>query len=317
MEPKKIDLYETITNKILDKLEKGEVPWHKPWDSSVGIPRNLINNKPYNGINSMILGCQRYDSPYWLTFKQCSEKGGKVKKGEKGSIIVFWTFLDKNTGKPVAQDADHEGDKLGSKDIIPYLKYYTVFNTNQCENLNVKQIAAENPEIPIITSADAIVKGMPNPPEIKEGFTRACYYPIRDELNMPRIEAFKTTEEYYSTLFHELTHSTGHEKRLHRRNSTEARSFGDEKYSKEELVAEMGAAFLCAKSGIGNVTIDNSAAYIQSWMKALKDDKKLLITAAGQAQKAVNYITNNLEQTATISKPEPAIEMKKAVGMER
>ena len=312
----KIDVYEIVTNKILEKLEQGQVPWQKPWDIKTGLPCNITTGKEYNGINVMLLGSQNYDSKYWLSYKQCAEKGGNVKKGEKGSMIVFWNFLDKNTGKAVSNDSDHP--KLKSGDVFPILKYYTVFNVNQCENLDLKrlqeEIAAQNTVKPAsdktpIEAMQAIVDQYQDGPEIKFGFTKACYCPSTDEINMPKPEHFNSIEEHYSTLYHEMIHSTGHEDRLKRRDSIEYRQFGDEAYSKEELVAEMGSSFLSAKAGIEHKTIDNSTAYIQSWMKALKNDKKLLITAAGQAQKAANYITNDLEHTkiknTTVSDPEP------------
>lgn len=298
----KPDIYETVTNKILEKLEQGHVPWQKPWDIKTGAPCNLITGKPYNGINIMLLGSQGQDSKFWMTYKQCADKGGNVKKGEKGSTVVFWNFLDKKTGKSVDSDSEQVST---SADKIPMLRYYTVFNANQCEGLDVKRLQQELDEKDLgrehedITPAQDIIDSYVDKPEIKHGFTRACYRPASDEVNMPQPEAFKTSEEYYSTLFHELVHSTGHENRLARRGSAEIREFGDEDYSKEELVAEMGASFLCARAGIENVTIDNSAAYIQSWMKALKDDKKMLITAAGQAQKASIYIAEGLGAAKT------------------
>jgi len=301
------DLYEAVTNKILEKLEQGEIPWQKPWNVKTGAPCNIITGKPYNGINILLLGSQSYDSKFWLTFKQCSEKGGTVKKGEKSTMVVFWTFLEK-TDESVKSATDQAPSSSGK---IPMLKYYNVFNVNQCSGLDLPRLQKELEDKAIgrehddIISAQDIVDQFTDKPELKHGFTRACYRPATDEINVPSPENFKSSEEYYATLFHELVHSTGHESRLHRRNSLESRVFGDEDYSKEELVAEMGASFLCAKAGIENRIIDNSAAYIQSWLKALKNDKKLLVVAAGQAHKAANYVTkthDDLDLTATIEK---------------
>lgn len=298
----KPDIYETVTNRILSKLEQGQIPWQKPWDIKTGTPCNLISGKQYNGINLMLLGCQNHDSKYWLSFKQALDAGGNVKKGEKGSLIVLWNFVDKKDGKNTESETE---PFTSAADKVPILRYFTVFNANQCEGLDVKRLQQELEEKELghehedITPAQDIIDSYVDKPEIKHGFTRACYRPVSDEVNMPKPEAFKTSEEYYSTLFHELVHSTGHESRLARRGSAEIREFGDEDYSKEELVAEMGASFLCARAGIENVTIDNSAAYIQSWMKALKDDKKMLITAAGQAQKASIYIAEGLGAAKT------------------
>lgn len=308
----KIDVYEIVTNKILEKLEQGVVPWKKPWNVKTGPPANIITGKEYNGINVMLLGSQQYDSKYWLTFKQAQEKGGCVRKGEKGSMIVFWNFIDKDTGKQVNEDQEHSSKKSGN--VVPILKYYTVFNVNQCDNLDIKKLKEEletqkveiKPET--ITPAHILLDTYKDRPEIKYGFTRACYKPSSDEINMPKPENFKSPEEFYSTLYHEAIHSTGSENRLNR--LAKGASFGDESYSKEELVAEMGASFLCAKAGIENKTIDNSAAYLQSWINALKGDKKLIITAAGQAQKAANYITGDLEIKKTAEKDSNLIESK-------
>ena len=313
----KIDLYEAVTAKVLEKLEQGVVPWQKPWNSKVGAPMNIATGKPYNGINVMMLGSQGYDSKYWMTFKQCLDKGGHIKKGEKGSMVVFWSFIDKN-GKAVDDDAS---PTLSSdKDKIPILRYYTVFNANQTEGLDLKKLTEELEaknlaEKDVITPADQIVDAFVDRPEIKHGFTRACYRPSSDEVNLPRMEAFKTSEEYYSTLFHELVHSTGHEKRLGR-HSPEMTVFGDEDYSKEELVAEMGAAFLSAEAGIES-TMNNTASYIASWMKALQDDKRLLITAAGQAQKAAKYISEGLGSTKTVELTTPDQDIDNAVAAGR
>lgn len=289
----KPDIYATVTSKILEKLEQGQIPWQKPWNIKTGAPCNIVTGKPYNGINIMLLGCQNYDSKYWLTFKQCIGKNGTVRKGEKGSIVVFWHFIDKSTGTSTESDVETTG-KTGQ--AIPMLRYYTLFNVNQCDGLDLKrlkdELATQNgvQEQNVIQPAQSIADQYPNCPVIKHGFTKACYRPLLDEINMPKPEYFNTSEEYYSTLFHEMVHSTGHESRLNRIPRDNAHSFGTEMYSKEELVAEMGASFLCARAGI-EATLTNSAAYIQSWLTALKNDKTLLISAAGQAQKAVSLIT--------------------------
>lgn len=294
----KFDLYETVTNQIIEKLEQGVIPWQKPWNSKVGAPCNIVSGKAYNGINILLLGNQSYDSKYWLTYKQCQDKGGNVKKGEKGSMVVFWQFLDKSTGKTV--DTDSETTSKGKDGAVPMLRYYTVFNSNQCDGLDLKKLQeeleqqkTENVSEEIVPAA-MIAEYYKDGPTVKYGFTRACYKPDKDEINMPNRERFQSPEMFFGVLYHEMVHSTGLESRLNRRNSGETRTFGDEAYSREELVAEMGASFLCARAGIEN-TIDNSAAYIQSWMKALQNDKKLLVIAAGQAQKAAKFITKDLD----------------------
>lgn len=279
----KADTYQIITDRIVSLLEQGEIPWRKTWNTKTGTPRNYITDKPYQGINILILASMRYSSPYWLTFKQAIDKGGSVRKGEHGVPIVFWHFKE-----------CEELDKAGKPKKIPYLRYYTVFNASQIDGIEFPEPAIETIDFNPIARAEEIVAGYMGKPEIKYGFTRACYRPPLDEVNMPAPERFSSAEEHYSTLFHELVHSTGHEKRLTRRGSDEVRHFGDENYSKEELVAEMGATFLNSEAGIEAPTLENSVAYIQSWLKALKNDPKILIQAASLAQKAADYILGRL-----------------------
>jgi antirestriction protein ArdC len=243
------------------------------------MPKNLISKKEYRGINVFMLAVQGYESPYWLSFKQAQELGGNVKKDEKGTPVVFWNWIN-------------EVDDEGKEKNIPFMRYYTVYNVAQCENIDESKI----PSIPVIhndfdhiTECEAIIANMPNCPEIQQEKQRASYNPLSDIISMPRFDSFDTAENYYATLYHEAIHASGHQSRLNRL-SNNISSFGNEEYSKEELVAEMGAAFLCGFAGIENITLNNSAAYIQGWLNALKDDKKLVIMAAAQAQKAADYI---------------------------
>lgn len=279
-------IYEMVTDRIMTKLEAGVVPWHKPWAGG-DMPVNLVSKKQYRGVNVWLLSCMGFSSPYFVSYKQAQELGGTVKKGEKGCPVVFWKWLEK-------KDPDAREGEISTKDRkIPLLRYYTVFNTDQCEGIDHAKIPTSDlpvREIEPIEECELMVAGMPKRPEITHTEQRAYYRPSTDTVNMPAQETFEGDEEYYSTLFHELTHSTGHESRLNRRGSDTPRNFGDREYSKEELVAEMGAAYLCGVAGIENKTIDNSAAYIASWMKALRDDKKMVVQAAGQAQKAADFI---------------------------
>lgn len=270
-------VYEIVTDRIVVKLNEGVIPWLKPWNARTSIPRNLVTGKPYRGINIFVLGMQAYQSPYWLTFKQAADRGGKIKKGEKGTPVVYWNYIDV------------EDKATGEVKKTPFLRYYTVFNVAQTEGIDAP---TDTPAVEFnpIEEAARIVEGYTDAPEIKHGFTRACYVPGLDEIRMPLPETFVSPAHYYSVLFHEMGHSTGHEKRLSRRHSTEGRVFGDEKYSREELVAEMTAAFLGAQAGIEIEILDNSAAYIQSWLKALQNDTKMVVIAAGQAQKAADHI---------------------------
>lgn len=270
---------DVITNRIIEKLEEGTIPWQRPWTSGE-FPKNLISKKEYRGINTFMLSCAGYASPYWATFKQISGLGGKVKKGEHGYPVIFWTWLNNKS------DAENERK-------IPFLRYYSVWNVEQTEGIDPAKIPSavvinDNERLEM---CENVLKNMPLKPEIKHIDNRAYYSPVLDFVNMPKMETFKDSENYYSVVFHELTHATGHKSRLARKDF-DGNCFGSDSYSKEELVAELGAAFLCGICGIERKTIDNSAAYIQSWIKKLKNDKQLIISASGLAQKSTDYILN-------------------------
>ena len=271
----KLDIYQMVTNTIIEQLEKGKIPWKKEWDC-VNAPVNFVTKKPYRGMNVFLLGCKGYKSPYWLSFKQVKDKRGFVKQGEKSSIVVFWEFL---TFKD-KENLDENG--VPAIKQVPLLKYYRVFNTEQCEGLTVPAI--EERQFTPIEECEKVVNGYNMTIEYKGD--KACYSPQLDIVRMPAKEQFKSEQGFYSTLFHELTHSTGHITRLNREFGTH---FGSENYSYEELIAELGACMLCNFCGI-HTTIENSTAYIQSWLKVLKNDKKMIVTASGKAQKAVDFI---------------------------
>ncbi|WP_224984487.1 ArdC family protein [Geomonas agri] len=290
------NIYDVINSRIIELLQQGTVPWRKPWHSATNTPKNLISKKEYRGVNVFMLACQEYSNPYWLTFKQCQHKGGHVRKGEKSTPVVFWKWVDRKNADVV----DHE--ETNCKGKVPLLRYYNVFNLDQVEGIT----APPSPEstsnnFTPIERADQIIEGMPLPPDIRHGGNKACYSPMLDYVKLPEQQAFESPEEYYSTAFHELIHSTGHASRVGRKGILERSHFGSHEYSKEELVAEMGAAFLCGVTGIENRTLENSAAYIAGWLKALKNDKTLLVHAAAQAQKAADYILNRkvAEEEAT------------------
>lgn len=280
-------VYQIITDQIIKKLESGTVPWYRPWKGGE-YPMNLISKKPYRGVNAFLLGCSGYVSHYWVSYKQAQDLGGNVKKGEKSSIAVFWKQLQ----------VDGKNIETGEtkKKTIPMLRYYHVFNTEQCENINPDKIPA--PEIRMdfqsLQQCESVINNMPNKPDIRCKGREAFYQPSGDFVNIPLQNTFDNDEEYYSTLFHELTHSTGHSTRLgrHQKNHC-SHNFGSQDYSKEELIAEMGAAFLCGYTRIEMKTIENSAAYIKSWLSRLKDDVKLVVLAAAQAQKSTDYILNS------------------------
>jgi antirestriction protein ArdC len=279
------NVYEVINSRIMELLEGGTVPWRKPWNAQSNYPKNLISKKPYKGVNVFLLSCQQYGSPWWLTFNQVQEKGGHVIKGSKSTPVIFWKWLDRTD----AMEADSEEARSGK---IPLLRYYSVFNLDQTEGVKAPDPEETHNNFDPITRAEEIIATMPLRPEIKHGGNRAYYSPSLDYIQLPNQHTFDTIEEYYNTCFHELSHATGHTNRLGRKSILEPSYFGSHEYSKEELVAEMGAAFLCGFSGIVQKTIENSAAYLGGWLKALKNDKTLLIHAAAQAQKAADYILN-------------------------
>ncbi|MGZ9869610.1 ArdC family protein [Priestia endophytica] len=269
-----ISVYEIITNKMIEKLEQGVVPWRKPWVNSNAV--NWKSQKPYRGINNFLVEPGEYASK-----KQILEAGGRIKKEEWKNyhIIVYWLWKK-------YEDEETKEEKLYAK---PF--YYKVWEINkQCTGLESKRNIQEFEHDPI-QEAEKILKGYKDAPRYSLNGTRAVYYPQRDKVECPPMKDFKVVEEFYCTLFHEMVHSTGHQKRLSREGVTkEGVSFGDETYSKEELIAEMGACMLCGVAGIDNSTIDNSASYIDSWIRKLREDKRLILQAASQAQKASDYI---------------------------
>ena len=291
--------YDRITERIVSLLSQGTVPWHKPWHVQTGLPRNLITQKPYRGITVFLLMAMNYESPNWLTLRQANAMGGQIKPGEKSCPVVFW--------KPMkVQDKETKEDKK-----IPFLRLYHVFNVSQCTGL--KNIPPADESAFIQTLPAELVANMPQRPVIKHGMNMASYSPVSDVVNMPDRARFKSEDHYHATLFHELVHATGHENRLKRASIMERNGYGSDPYAKEELIAEIGSAFLCGYAGIEDRTIDSSAAYLEGWLKQLKEDKTLIVQAAAQAQKAADFILGHKpEQPSeaiipTISKPaEPA-----------
>lgn len=263
--------YEAVLTQIVTQLSQGTIPWRKGW--KVAMPYNGVSKKTYQGINLWLTYGE--SDPRWYTFNQINTLKCRIRKGEKCRYIVFWTMFESKT----------ERDSAGNPKKIPFLKYYKVWNASQIEglpNLDTSEFEAS-------AEADSILEGYIDAPEVKHGFSYAGYNKASDTVKMPNREAFTSSEEYYCTLYHELAHSTGHKGRLDRATLTEDTTFGSETYSKEELIAEMTAAFLCARANIDN-TLENSAAYIQGWLKALANDPKMIVTAASAAQKAADYI---------------------------
>lgn len=269
---------EIVTESIVKQLENGVAPWRKPWSTS--IPRNLISKKPYRGLNVFLLATQGYGSPHWLTFNQAKQLGAHVRQGEKSTLVTFWKFSE-------YERENETGDVENKTSVL--LRYYRVFNVEQCDGLKALYGDDRKPAHPI-AECESIANQMPNAPQIEQ-HSHAFYRPSVDIVGMPSRSCFESAEAYYSTLFHELTHSTGHKSRLNRfeENATD-HQFGSESYSKEELVAEMGAAMLSGMAGISQATLSNSASYLQTWISRLKSDSRLIISAASHAQKAADYI---------------------------
>ena len=251
------------------------------------MPRNLVSKRGYRGVNVFLLHAMMHESPFWLTYNQARELGGHVKKGERACPVVFWKRLQ----------VDDIGEPTGKK-IIPFLRYYSVFNVAQCEDIPPDKIPVLNGskrEHCPITEAESIVATMPQKPEIRHGGGRACYSPSFDRVDMPQPETFRSGQDYYSVLFHELTHATGHESRLNRNGVSgsdgEWSAFGSTPYAREELVAEIGACFLCAELGLPTAdTLENHQAYVKSWIAALENDTKLIFTASAYASRAVDFL---------------------------
>lgn len=282
-----MDVYQIVTEKIVNLLEQGTIPWRKPWSTSQGMPKNLISKKEYRGINLFLLGCQQYSSPYWLTYKQATEKQGHIRKGEKSSLVVFWKMLDRNGL------ADGVDSSISGK--LPLLRYYNLFNLEQCEGVESPTQEVQTYQFNPIEKAEQIVSEMKDRPEISYGSNKASYMPISDRVRMPNETQFEKSEEFYSVLFHELGHSTGHKSRLSRKEVMERNEFGSESYGAEELVAELTSSMLCSVAGISNQTIDLAASYIDGWLSVIKKDKRMIIMAAAQAQKAADYILRKEE----------------------
>lgn len=272
---------EIITNRIIEELDKGEIPWRHPWTSG-GLPKNLLSKKTYRGVNLLLLSFAPYPSPWWVTFKQASDMGGSIKKGEKGWPIVFWTTLKFDN-----LDPDSDVDEYN----VPFLRYYKVWNINQCEGLEHKLPGIKNREVTPIQACEEVIQKYTNKPKIT--LDSCAAYNVKDDvIKMPLMKDFLSEEHYYSTLFHEMVHSTGHKDRLDRCILVDLKPFGtEEDYSKEELVAEIGASFLIGYTGIDSSKLfTNSVAYIKSWSKKLKEDHSFIFQASSMAQKAYDHI---------------------------
>jgi antirestriction protein ArdC len=282
------DLYQEVTDRIIAALRNGVCPWRKDWNATSDTPRNW-DNRPYRGINWLTLSTLAFTSPVYVTFKKALELGGQVRKGEKGQLVVFWKFFK-------SKDID---PSTGKFKMIPMLRHYYVFNVDQCENLPTIPTVDARPFEPL-EECERIVASMPQAPIISEDGRGRCFYrPSSDSVHMTDRHAFKSTEGFYGTLFHELGHATGHPTRLNRPGITEKANFGSDTYSREELVAELTSANLCAHAGIASPVIDNQAAYLQSWLNVLQADTKAIVWAAGKAARAADFILGRTFEDST------------------
>jgi len=282
----KVDIHQRVTDTILKYLEDGTTPWQKPWkttEATFAIPKNNVTEKPYNGVNILLLwGAShkhKYSSNIWASYRQWNQQKESIRKGEKGTMVVYYDFMEK--------------EENGEVKKVPFIKSYSVFNKCQLASYKPEE-DIEIPVTPLVERLGNVEQFMSNTNAvIKHEGTRACYIPSVDEIHMPPQSLFvdtehsTATENYYSTLGHELVHWSGSEIRL---NRNFGKRFGDKTYAAEELVAEFGAAFLCAELGICREPRKDHADYIANWMTALKSNKYIVTSSANAASKAVEYL---------------------------
>lgn len=283
-------IHEIITERMIAALESGTVPWVKPWNPALGRPRSLASSKPYRGVNTMLLGLAAmqagYESPIWGTYRQIKELGGQVRRGEKSTPVIFWkrlelTGVDELTGEPSSRQ-------------VPMLRQFWAFNVAQADRLPAWCYPA--PGSVCATEPQAVLDGyLEHGPQLRYVAGDAAHYEGRtDTITLPARSQFTSAADFYSAAFHECGHSTGHPSRLNRAGIADFDHFGSGRYAREELIAQMTSAMLCAETGIETADLfDQSTAYIACWLTALKDDKRLVVTAAAQAQKACDLITRH------------------------
>ena len=278
----KKSVYEIITERIIEQLENGVIPWQKPWSGTHSGAYNRVSNKPYSLLNQMIL---KHDGEY-ATFKQWSDLGGKIRKGEKSEVVTFWKI------QPIEEE-NEDGEKVIRQ--IPILKYFNVFHISQVDGVEPKE-QLKISDLEPIEEAEKIKTEYMNREHLKifEKVTNDAFYlPIQDYIQVPCKEQYQDIEEFYSTLFHEMIHSTGHKSRLNRPDMQGIVRHGSEKYSKEELTAELGSAMIINILGIETEkSFKNSSGYIQDWLQVLKNDNNFIVSASSRAEKAVKYILN-------------------------
>lgn len=287
-----LDVYQMVTNKVMEQLEQGVCPWQRPWTGTAGTI-NYVTRKPYSLLNQILLGREGE----WLTFNQCKQLGGTIKKGAKAGMVVFFTTYTKSKQKRTDEDGEEQQTTVTRFYDVPVLRYYHVFHVDDCEGIESKLDSKPAQGLQPVEAAEAIVKAYVGREDgltfyCDEPSNRAYYDSCADTVVVPMLSQYAIVEEYYSTTFHELTYSTMKETRCNRRGAGFSRK--SEEYSREELVAELGAAMLCTKSGLDcDKAFRNSVAYIQGWLRALKNDKKMIVWASSRAEKAAKYILND------------------------
>ena len=282
----KKNVYQMVTDRIIEQLEQGIIPWQRPWHGTLDGAVSYTTGRPYSLLNQMLLG----DPVEYLTFKQIKELGGTIKKGAKAKIVVFY--------KPLVikkEETSNAGDVESKSAVktIPMLRYYNVFSINDTEGIESKRKDIEQPTVEPIKRAEQIIDRYlkdDGPESVVKKSNEAYYSPLEDLVVVPLMSQFDVAEEFYSTAFHELVHSTSHRKRCNRCNSTLAR-FGDDNYSFEELVAEIGSAMLLNISGIDTEKcFKNNVGYIQGWLRKFKSDNRMIVQASSKSEKAVKWI---------------------------
>jgi len=293
-------IYQLVTDTILKRLAQGVIPWKRPWDAPM--PQNIRGNE-YRGINQILLGIAPFKSPFWLTYRQATERGGYIRKGERSSIAVFWKLTEVKDNDP-ANDAKVK--------TVPYMRIYKVFNLEQTEGVKlgprlqqkVERLDGSTATFDPIAKAESIWDGFKGRPSLEHGGSAAYYVPSTDTIHLPFRNTFQDADSYYGVLFHEAGHATAHESRLNRGLDTNRAS---KPYAYEELTAELTSAFLLAKAGLDpELQADQQAAYIKFWSAKLKDDPKLLATSAARAQKAADFILGTKAEEGADDEVEPA-----------
>lgn len=279
-----MSVYEMVTERIIEQLESGVIPWQKPWTGSNNGAYNRVSMKPYSILNQMLLE----HSGEYATFKQWTEAGGHIRKGARSEIVTFWKMQ-------LVEEEEEDGTKV--KKQIPLLRYYNVFHISQVDGVEPKEKMELQEHEPIEEAERVKLEYMEREHlQVYERITdKAFYTPTSDYIEVPCKEQYEHIEEFYSTLFHEMIHSTGHYKRLNRLESGISARFGSATYSKEELTAEIGSAIILNRLGIETEkTFKNSTAYVQNWLQVLRNDNRFIISASSKSEKAVKYIFNDV-----------------------